>query len=70
MILFSGQCLTESGPLPEKPCVFPFIFKGTTYSECTSFEHDQHWCSVEVASDGVHVDGKWGNCGSNCHIGK
>ena len=50
-------------------CVFPFHYDGTTYSECTSVDHDQPWCSVEVDSNGNHVGEKWGNCGPYCHPG-
>ena len=54
------------GPDANKPCVFPFQYSGTTYSKCTTKEHDQPWCSTEVDDNGDQVMGKWKNCDSNC----
>ena len=65
-------CVTESGPDPNKPCIFPFEFGGTTYNECT-FEGNQPgdtqpWCSTLTNNNGVHVGGQgnWGFCSSTC----
>ena len=57
-----------SGPSPDKKCVFPFVFKGQTYEECTTAENNGvHWCSTEVDSQGIHFDDtKWGHCGETC----
>ena len=69
-IFFSAQeCNTFSGPKPNKPCVFPFDYKGFTHFDCITVEHDQLWCSTEVDSNGSHVDGNWGNCGDECFSG-
>ena len=68
---FSAQkCKTFSGPKPNKPCVFPFDYKGFTHFDCITVEHDQLWCSTEVHANGGHVDGNWGNCGDECFSGK
>ena len=64
------ECFTKSGPETGKPCAFPFIYKGNTYEKCCKIDHDQLWCSTEVDHNGVHVRGKWGNCGNECNSGK
>ena len=63
-------CITNGGNKPNTPCVFPFNFKGTVYKACTGIEHTTFWCSTKVDDDGNHVDGKWGNCGPACRLGK
>jgi len=56
-----GFCITESGPQPNKPCIFPFISHGITFHQCTTYKNGgQPWCSTEVDGNGTHVDGKWG----------
>ena len=57
--------MTSDGPQRNAPCVFPFIYKGKVFTECTKFEHDQFWCSTKVESRETkkHVAGHWGNCG-------
>ena len=64
------ECFTKSGPETGKPCAFPFTYQGKTYEKCTDIDHDQLWCSTEVDYNGVHVRGKWGNCGNECNLGK
>ena len=68
--IFLGKCTTESGPEPGRPCVFPFIYNGVTYKECTSVDWDQPWCSTEVTDNQNHVEGKWGNCKTTCTTGR
>jgi len=63
------ECKTFSGPKPNKPCVFPFDYKGFTHFDCITVEHDQLWFSTEVHANGGHVDGNWGNCGDECFSG-
>jgi len=45
-------------------CVFPFKYKGRTYTECTTAdsENGKAWCAVEVDSNRVAVTGRWGDC--------
>ena len=70
MIFFLAQkCKTFSGPKPNKPCIFPFDYKGRTHFDCITVEHDQLWCSTEVDANGSHIDGNWGNCGDECFSG-
>jgi hypothetical protein len=35
-VSFTGSevCMTVSGASPNKTCIFPFIFRETTYNEC------------------------------------
>ena len=68
--IFLGKCTTESGPEPGRPCIFPFIYNGVTYKECTSADWDQPWCSTEVNDNQNHVAGKWGNCKTTCTTGR
>ena len=71
--IFAGiDCVTVSGPSTGSPCVFPFTYKGKTYSRCTldgTPEDDKvAWCSTNVDSQGNHVAGKkfWGRCNQQC----
>ena len=65
MIVFS-VCKTESGPEMDKMCIFPFNYKGRTYTDCTTKDaHGTYWCATEVNSNGDYY-GRWGNCGSTC----
>lgn len=47
------------------PCVFPFVFRGTEYTTCTT-DHDpngQAWCSTRTEPDtNTHLSGFWGVC--------
>ena len=57
----------EGGDEPGKQCIFPFSYKGITYTECTTFENNGiHWCSTGVDTIGNYIEGKWGNCNSKC----
>ena len=64
--LFKVGCTTISGPKPNVACVFPFIYKGNTYDQCTSVDHTQRWCATKVNNDGTYVGDDWGDCGSDC----
>jgi hypothetical protein len=46
--------------------VFPFKYRGTVYESCTDKENNVPWCSTKVDANGNHVEGKWGNCDSEC----
>jgi len=67
-------CTTVSGRDPNKPCVFPFTFRGKTYNTCTWDMHHltgrKAWCSTYVNDTGHHQGGQgnWGACGSGCPI--
>ena len=69
-VLLGTNCFPISGPETGKPCIFPFLYKGVIYDECTNMDHDQKWCSTKVYSAGTHVDGKYGHCGNDCKSGK
>lgn len=61
-----SSCTTEDG----RSCVFPFKFRGETYTGCTT-DHDpdgRSWCSTQVTDSGVHVEnaGQWDYCSKNC----
>ena len=64
------KCMTVSGPNPGKPCVFPFIYDGRSYSGCPIDPDDssKRWCSTKVDDKGQHVpkQNEYGHCASNC----
>ncbi|XP_048581714.1 uncharacterized protein LOC5511228 isoform X2 [Nematostella vectensis] len=42
-------------------CVFPFIYKDKSYTECTTEDSLEPWCALTANFD---VDGMWGACGA------
>ena len=40
-------------------CVFPFIYHGTQYFECTDKDIKKPWCATTSNYD---IDGMWGHC--------
>ena len=50
-------CTTISG----KGCVFPFVYKGTTYNTCTARDAEETWCPIILVGgwDSVY---KWETC--------
>jgi len=50
-----------SGPF-NQACVFPFRYQGNTYTECTTVQEDQPWCSTWTDSSDQHMSGHWGFC--------
>lgn len=45
------------------PCVFPFIWEGREYRECTTDgESPFPWCALAVGEDGSLVERRWGKC--------
>ena len=68
----SKDCMTVSGNNPNKPCIFPFTYKGKTYDTCILWEKggDQRgvWCPTLVDEQGNYVEGNWGYCGTKCPI--
>ena len=63
---FTESCKTvgDAG----RPCIFPFIYRDKTFSQCTSLDSDtgQPWCATEVDQDGWVVDHAWGDCDQGC----
>jgi len=65
-------CETDGGANPNRPCIFPFKYKGQHYNTCTLKDaentNNKAWCSTQVDKFGNHVRGreKWGNCGQDC----
>ena len=61
--------VTVSGPKPNTPCAFPFIFAGKIHWSCTDMKDPgNHWCSTKVDKDGKHIGGAsyWGYCPKSC----
>jgi len=44
-----STCETRSG----KACIFPFIYKGVTYTKCTSKELNIAWCATKLNANGA-----------------
>lgn len=59
--LFIFSVYTLSGNDKYAPCVFPFIYKGKKYTECTykDCKHNKSWCATTSNYDKDH---KWGHC--------
>merc|ERR1711973_264905 len=49
--------------LKDKCCVFPFRYRGKTYSSCTFVKSTYKWCSLTADYD---KDKKWGYCKEKC----
>ena len=61
------DCSTVSGAVPDATCAFPFIFRGTRITSCTTIDGDSRpWCSTQTNVLGVHVQGNWGYCDASC----
>ncbi|XP_040579656.1 matrix metalloproteinase-9 [Lepeophtheirus salmonis] len=58
--VFSQTCVT-----PDGPCVFPFVFLGTTYNECTMDGSTQLWCATSVDSTTLNYE-TYSYCPSSC----
>ena len=69
----SSTCITvEKRFLKNKPCVFPFKYKGNIYNGCITHNDPdgRSWCSTEVDLNGYHILGRelWGHCGTDCPV--
>merc|ERR1719312_1491619 len=60
-----SQCTTTGGPSSGSDCVFPFTYAGSTFYSCTTAGGFPSWCYTEVDSQGVGIQGKYGDCGTN-----
>ena len=50
-----------------RSCVFPFVFEGQEYNECTKAKSDSKWCATMVDESGSMIPGMWGECNeSSC----
>ena len=61
-----GGCKTVDG----RDCVFPFTYRGLSYSSCTTAEsvNGAAWCATEVDSSGAVVHSKWQDCEPECPV--
>ena len=68
----SGKCGTDGGADPNKPCIFPFKFRGVIHNACTKEGNKpgetKYWCSTKTNSNGCHIGGQgnWGWCATSC----
>merc|ERR1712223_1308421 len=63
----SQECKAING----KKCVFPFKYKGTTYSQCTAYDsvNKKPWCATKIYSNtGVVINNEWEDCNDGCPI--
>ena len=47
-------------------CQFPFIFKGETYTSCTSVMDDKPWCATKVDQFNQYIGPHWEHCSAEC----
>ena len=60
-------CRTDTG----LDCVFPFSYKGIEYSACTTADNTGlPWCSTSLDHRGQYINGRWGNCNTDCQPGE
>ena len=52
-----------------EPCVFPFIYDGIKYFDCTSKNYHSPWCSTFVDENDHFVKHLWGICDWRCMRG-
>jgi len=83
----NGGCYQEDGETPivfeeEDPmaffcktaaseCQFPFIWNDVEYTTCTMEGSEFYWCALELDTQGVMLDKKWGKCDmSTCDLNR
>ncbi|XP_074627228.1 uncharacterized protein LOC141885237 isoform X4 [Acropora palmata] len=56
----NARCIeTDGGTSNGACCVFPFIYHGVQYFECTEDQNKKPWCATTSNYD---IDGMWGHC--------
>ena len=50
---------TCAGTANNANCVFPFVYRGVTFNQCTYYDRNQPWCATTSNYD---TDKKWGFC--------
>lgn len=64
----SSELYTEHGNADGKPCVFPFIFEGRSYSSCTTEGRSDgyRWCATTANYDQDKLYGFCPTRGTSC----
>ena len=63
------HCVVEDQSGSERPCVFPFKYKGRYFDGCTNFDYDKVWCATLLDNEGSYIDDQWGLCkDSSCYL--
>merc|ERR1712223_519332 len=54
--------------IPNKKCIFPFIYKNETYYGCVKIDRGKHWCPTKLDSlDTYNInDNSFGYCSNGC----
>ena len=47
-------------------CVFPFVYNGVSYSNCTDVDANSLWCSTAVGPGSEYISGEYRNCYEDC----
>ena len=53
------QVWTDGGNAGGAPCVFPFIYKSKSFTECTDVDESRPWCAT---SGNYAREKEWGFC--------
>ena len=63
-----NKTMIDCKTVEDNDCVFPFIYKGVSYSSCTKAESSNGapWCATAVDDEGVAVAGAWEDCQDGC----
>ena len=63
-----SECKAVGG----EDCIFPFKFKGKTYTSCTTAEsvNGAAWCATKVDSDDNVLRNSWKDCEEGCPMGE
>ena len=65
------HCITIGGPASDRPCKFPFVWKGKKYWECTDIDHPKGegetdlFCATEIDPQTKELK-DWGICSRTC----
>ena len=68
LFILNLKIFPECKAINGKKCVFPFKYKGTTYSQCTKVDTDNGvpWCATSVDHNGIVRNSQWSDCNDEC----
>jgi len=42
-----------------RACIFPFVYRGVSYNQCTNDDSDVFWCATQVGLGNHYISDKW-----------